>query len=121
MPHEGGTSSLSPGGAKPEPDQSSGADTVTVLTGRLDDILPRSLWPRVAMVKLDIEGAEVAALRGAAELLRSARPALLVEVVDDHLTRQGSGEAELADLLAGFGYLAVSGAAAPPNVLFLPA
>jgi hypothetical protein len=33
-----------------------------------------------AVVKIDVEGNELAALRGATELLRSARPALVVEV-----------------------------------------
>jgi FkbM family methyltransferase len=120
MPHGGGTSSLSDEGAKQTEDRCAGAQIVTVLTGRLDDIVPQVLWDRLTLIKLDVEGAEVSSLRGAQALLRFARPALLVEVVDEHLRTQGSSERELQDLLTDLGYRALPGAAATPNVLYLP-
>lgn len=53
----------------------------------------------VGFVKMDVDGAEVAALRGAAELLRRDRPALLVELE----SRLGP-IAPAVDLLTGQGY-----------------
>ena len=37
-------------------------------------------FPLPALIKMDVEGAEVAALRGAHEVIRASRPVLLVEV-----------------------------------------
>lgn len=58
---------------------------------------------RVRLVKLDIEGAEVKALSGAVELLRS-QPDFLVEVEREHLARQGSGADEMHAIFSGAGY-----------------
>lgn len=48
---------------------------------RLDRLVHRDL--RVALVKVDVEGHEARCLRGAMELIRRCRPALLVEVTGD--------------------------------------
>jgi FkbM family methyltransferase len=95
---------------------------------------------RVDLVKLDLEGAELRALRGASELLRSRRPALLIELEPAHLARQDGSVAELQALLSAAGYEAfgmtarASGGvtftaleqewtrpAGEPNVVLLPA
>jgi FkbM family methyltransferase len=67
-----------------------------VPTIALDDL---DLAPRV--IKLDVEGAEAAALRGALRTLRDARPTLLVEV---HRERLGESPDSLASTLRGVGY-----------------
>lgn len=54
------------------------AETVTV--ERLDDRLAREAVSRVDFMKLDIEGAELFALRGAEQTLRTYRPTLLIEI-----------------------------------------
>lgn len=88
-PLGGGTSSLIPyTGSDSEGHES--ADTLSVVTAPLDDVVPRFLWRRVAMVKLDIEGAEVAGLRGSVNLLKAARPVLFLEVAEENLVMQGS-------------------------------
>lgn len=59
--------------------------------------------PRVQLVKMDIEGAELAALRGAAHVLREQRPLIVFE----HTlaaARNGVSSRELASLLDGAGY-----------------
>jgi FkbM family methyltransferase len=49
----------------------------------LDDVLAELRIPQVDFIKLDVEGAELSCLQGAAKLLRSAsRPAILAEVQD---------------------------------------
>lgn len=57
----------------------------------------------LALIKLDIEGAEVKALRGSQRLLRGA-PMLLVEVERGHLERQGTSPEDLRVLLEKHGY-----------------
>jgi FkbM family methyltransferase len=58
---------------------------------------------RLKLVKLDLEGSEVKALRGATEVL-SLGPDLILEVEPDHLERQGCSAAELLHLLKSAGY-----------------
>jgi FkbM family methyltransferase len=54
-------------------------ESITVMTVTLDWCLAQRMRPP-AVVKIDVEGAEINVLRGAAELLRVARPAILIEV-----------------------------------------
>jgi FkbM family methyltransferase len=58
----------------------------------------------VRLVKLDVEGAEARALRGAEGLLDRSRPDLLVEVEPGHLARQSSAVSDLDALLRRHGY-----------------
>ena len=48
----------------------------------LDEVWREAGSPEVSVVKIDTEGGELAVLRGARELLRAKRPALLVEARD---------------------------------------
>jgi FkbM family methyltransferase len=54
------------------------SETIVVETDRLDDHLPDGWLPD--FVKIDVEGAELAVLRGAIETLRRARPIVALEV-----------------------------------------
>jgi FkbM family methyltransferase len=67
----------------PSPDQA--AYQVEVELGRLDDMA--SMVPRVDFIKMDIEGAEINALKGATEILSRWKPQLsiAVEHTDDRL------------------------------------
>jgi FkbM family methyltransferase len=49
---------------------------------RLDDFLKARFVERIDLIKIDIEGAEIFALRGMSDTLRNLRPALIIEVVD---------------------------------------
>jgi FkbM family methyltransferase len=56
------------------------AEEITVETARLDDVLPADR--RVDFVKLDVEGAELLVLRGAAATLARCRPILVFDLYD---------------------------------------
>jgi hypothetical protein len=58
----------------------------------------------VRLIKLDLEGAETAALRGAQRLLREIGPDFLVELEPEHLARQGTSAAEVIGLFEAHGY-----------------
>ncbi len=82
-----------------EPEGASERIEVTVTA--LDDWLDPTV--RVAVVKLDIEGGEVAALRGMRETLTRAGPGLVVfaECNPSMLERSGASTSELIELLQG--------------------
>jgi FkbM family methyltransferase len=60
--------------------------------------------PRLDLIKIDIEGAELLALQGAAETLRKHRPCIYLEVSPDYLARFGHSARELGEFLRGIGY-----------------
>lgn len=68
------------------------------------DLLTEGLESEVAVVKLDIEGAEAKALRGARRLIARDAPVFLVELEPEHLARQGSSIADVRHALEPHGY-----------------
>lgn len=58
----------------------------------------------VSLIKLDIEGAEMEALHGAAETIEKYRPVLLLEVNEWALNRLGHTGKELLEYVSGLGY-----------------
>jgi FkbM family methyltransferase len=65
----------------------------------LDDVVAGP----VKFIKMDIEGAELFALRGAKRILSESRPVILLEA-ENHTERFGYQQQEIFDYLAGFGY-----------------
>ncbi|HLK88457.1 MAG TPA: FkbM family methyltransferase [Polyangia bacterium] len=86
----------------PSEGESGTVESVTLTT--LDAVLGPTDRRRLALVKLDLEGAEHAALLGAAEILQQVRPHLIIEIEDEHLRRLGSSAAQVLALLEGLGY-----------------
>jgi FkbM family methyltransferase len=76
----------------------------TVPIRRLDDVLMQLGIDKVDVIKLDIEGAEWMALRGAARTLARSRPVLILEVGQDTCRAGGYEPQQLAEWLAGLGY-----------------
>jgi FkbM family methyltransferase len=64
------------------------------------DALAREYGPSsVSLIKIDVQGAELQVLTGAAELIARDRPALFIEIDDSALRGQGTSTAELVDWL----------------------
>lgn len=75
-----------------------------VETVTLDEVLPESERRRVRFVKLDLEGAEFAAMQGAARLLAEAQPDFMLEISPEHLAKQGASVEALTALFEAHGY-----------------
>lgn len=80
----------------------SGSRRLAVEVVPLDELVGTAR-SRVRLVKLDIEGAELLALRGAPALL-AAKPDFLLELEPEHLARQNATVDELRDLFTAAGY-----------------
>ena len=70
----------------------------------LDSLARELRLERLDVMKLDIEGAETAALKGAAGVMRRFRPVLVLELSPASLQAQDSSTDELLALLDGYGY-----------------
>lgn len=78
------------------------SDTDDTQTIRLDSYISSNDPPTV--MKIDIEGAELKALRGAKTLLDRMMPELLIEVHPEYISDMGGTHEELIDLLTTVGY-----------------
>lgn len=80
---------------------------VEVPVTTLDLLAEARTWPRIDLIKMDIEGSELNALRGARALLERDRPVLLLEADDESLSLRGASLTELLDWLAARDYEAM--------------
>jgi FkbM family methyltransferase len=74
---------------------------VSTLDSELADVSPR-------VVKIDVEGAELAVLQGGLELLERARPLVIFEHVDEASALYGASADDLWQLLSERGYIIYS-------------
>ncbi len=79
-----------------------GGETVSTVT--LDQFVAEHSIDRVGVIKVDVEGAELAVFQGAREVLRTGRPVLLVEFHALVAKQANWHLAELYDLLVGHRY-----------------
>ena len=71
----------------------------------LDQFFRELGWPRIELVKLDIEGEEPRALLGMRELVhRNPRLSIILEVNASALARAGLGTRELGEMLKTLGF-----------------
>ena len=78
----------------------------TCVTVALDGFLEKEKLVAPDFVKLDVEGAELSALSGAAAILADPRPLLLVEMEEKNLVAAGASKAAIQTFLEDYGYCA---------------
>ena len=81
-----------------------GGETCTTVA--LDRFLKKKGLRPPDLIKLDVEGAELAALQGAAAILADFRPLLLVEMEEKNLQAAGASKAAIQAFLRDYGYRA---------------
>ena len=101
-----GTANLGTGGAGSDYHRlEEGAAGLSVEVETIDRLCEQRAIERVSVLKLDIEGHEPFALRGAERMLKSGRIGTVVlEANDELLAANGSSAEHLRTDLAGFGY-----------------
>jgi hypothetical protein len=90
----------------------------------LDRVVQQAGLTRLDVLKCDVEGAELAALRGGAETIRRFRPHLIIEIEQRWTARYAYDAAEVFGLLAQLGYdrfERVGGGDLPPEPGWTPA
>jgi FkbM family methyltransferase len=75
---------------------------VTAVT--LDDLVQDKGCLKPALVKIDVQGAEMLVLKGAADILKIARPALFIELHEEGLRRFGTSVSAILAHLSEQGY-----------------
>ena len=78
-----------------------GADRLDVLVRSIDDILAELGLPSIDFIKIDVEGAEVEVVQGAAQILQTHKPRLMVDVHQGS-SRWESLPAVIQDAQAGY-------------------
>jgi FkbM family methyltransferase len=79
-----------------------GTREVTCQVVRLDDFLPAST--QVSFIKMDIEGAELQALRGGEQVIDRCKPSVLIEINSGFLAGFGVKLDDLLQFFSGRGY-----------------
>ncbi|WP_163506994.1 FkbM family methyltransferase [Fodinicola acaciae] len=85
-------------------DEFSSHRDVTISVTTVDQVCRTENISRVDFMKIDVEGAEMAVLEGAAATIESHLPHLLLEVEDRHLRKYGLRCTDVVDCLATRGY-----------------
>lgn len=70
----------------------------------VDEIVERGSGPRVSLIKIDVQGAEMRVLQGSIRTLDRWHPALLVEMDEAALQAQGASVAAVVEFLTSRGY-----------------
>ena len=78
--------------------------TEIIQTIRLDDWAISNSIPRIDLIKIDVEGAEMKVLSGMKELIEKYHPAVFIEVMNDLLMKFGAGAGDVYQYFSGFNY-----------------
>jgi FkbM family methyltransferase len=75
---------------------------VTAVT--LDGIAQDNRDRKLALVKIDVQGAEMLVLKGATDILKNAGPALFIELHEEGLNKFGTSVSAILNYLSEYGY-----------------
>lgn len=78
---------------------------IEVPTDMLNNIFQNHSFTNFTLAKMDIEGAEILALKGATSLLDQQRPYVWILEINDTVNNFGHRKQDLVDLLHNYGYL----------------
>ena len=81
---------------------------IEVSVVRLDDLVGSEGFPPPALIKIDVEGAELAVLRGARQTLAHHRPLVVMEWAESTSRDAGHARAAIVAELRGVGYTALA-------------
>lgn len=81
-----------------------GGSSFAVKVKRIDDLLEERGVASVDLIKMDIEGSEYYALRGAMKTLQRSRPVIFIELNESALRDCKSSAKDIRELLYGLGY-----------------
>jgi FkbM family methyltransferase len=83
-------------------------DPVTVQGTSLDSFLAKNNAEekRIAFIKIDIEGAELFALKGAAAIINKWHPIFYLEIYEEYCKSYGYSYVDIFELMSGYGYQA---------------
>jgi hypothetical protein len=79
-------------------------DFSVIETNTLDNVVLENGIRKIDLIKIDIEGYEMHALRGARQVLETFKPKLFIEVGYTRLVNLGTSPSELISYLTQFGY-----------------
>ncbi len=79
-------------------------NTITVPTDMLDNLLQNKSFANLTLAKMDIEGAEILAFKGATSLLKQQRPYVWILEINDAVNNFGYHKQDVADFLQDYGY-----------------
>ena len=79
-------------------------DGIATDSWRLDSLIAKHGWPRVSLIKIDVQGSEPRVLLGSLEILARFGPAVYMEVDDLALNQCGSSSAILIESMRARGY-----------------
>lgn len=77
---------------------------VTIQVTSVDEVCRKAGISRIDFMKVDVEGAEMAVLCGAASMIEQHAPHLLLEIEDRHLGKYGLRSADVVGYLTARGY-----------------
>lgn len=79
-----------------------GTEEIPLIT--LDGIISKYNLTQIDVIKMDVEGGELNALKGAQSILTKHKPLILLEIVEAALKYQGASRETVLGFLASFGY-----------------
>ena len=80
----------------------------TVMGIRIDDFFKNEKIPKIKLIKLDIEGAEINAITGMAETLSRYKPIVLMEISDGIISNSSYEKDSIFTLMKTFNYICQS-------------